>query len=157
MAALGGDPTRCRTAPSDAEILVEVRRAVGAAVGLPEAEVPDNQPLVELGLGSLAALNLVAAWERQFGVTLQLEELLGEPTAAAVAAALAAELHRTDGRAPQADVSQANGTVAGGAPMEGPLSHGQRAMWFVHELAPESAAYNLAVALRLTGELSRWP
>src|SRR5690606_15310530 len=30
-----------------------------------------------------------------------------------------------------------------------PVSHGQRALWFLHQLAPESAAYNIAFALRL--------
>ena len=30
-----------------------------------------------------------------------------------------------------------------------PLSHGQRALWFLSQLAPDSAAYNLAYAARL--------
>src|SRR5690554_3447347 len=30
-----------------------------------------------------------------------------------------------------------------------PVSHGQRALWFLHQLAPESAAYNIAFALRI--------
>src|SRR4051794_34832875 len=29
-----------------------------------------------------------------------------------------------------------------------PLSHGQAALWFLHRMAPESAAYNLAAAAR---------
>ena len=32
---------------------------------------------------------------------------------------------------------------------EAPLSYGQRALWFLHELAPESAAYNIAAAARI--------
>nr|VFK63793.1 MAG: amino acid adenylation domain-containing protein [Candidatus Kentron sp. UNK]VFK70908.1 MAG: amino acid adenylation domain-containing protein [Candidatus Kentron sp. UNK] len=31
-------------------------------------------------------------------------------------------------------------------PMDYPASHGQRALWFVHRLAPESAAYNIVFA-----------
>ncbi|MEW5928740.1 MAG: amino acid adenylation domain-containing protein, partial [Gemmatimonadota bacterium] len=34
-----------------------------------------------------------------------------------------------------------------------PLSPGQRALWFLHRLAPESAAYNLAAAVRVRGPL----
>ena len=34
-----------------------------------------------------------------------------------------------------------------------PLSHGQQALWFLYELAPESAAYNIMYAARLTPEL----
>src|SRR6185369_13418694 len=30
-----------------------------------------------------------------------------------------------------------------------PLSHGQRSLWFLHHLAPEGAAYNIAAAARL--------
>ncbi|HVG20594.1 MAG TPA: amino acid adenylation domain-containing protein, partial [Blastocatellia bacterium] len=36
---------------------------------------------------------------------------------------------------------------------EYPLSHGQQALWFLHRLAPESAAYNLAAALRIDATL----
>jgi amino acid adenylation domain-containing protein/non-ribosomal peptide synthase protein (TIGR01720 family) len=32
----------------------------------------------------------------------------------------------------------------------GPLSHGQEALWFLHRMAPESAAYNLAAAARVS-------
>lgn len=34
-----------------------------------------------------------------------------------------------------------------------PLSHGQRALWFLQQLAPASAAYNVVRALRTTSEL----
>jgi len=36
---------------------------------------------------------------------------------------------------------------------EAPLSYGQRALWFLHELAPESAAYNIAAAARIHSHL----
>src|SRR5262249_31309583 len=35
-----------------------------------------------------------------------------------------------------------------------PLSYGQRSLWFLHQLAPESPAYNLANAVRIRSELS---
>jgi amino acid adenylation domain-containing protein len=35
----------------------------------------------------------------------------------------------------------------------GPLSFAQERLWFIHQLAPESAAYNVANALRCTGPL----
>ena len=34
-----------------------------------------------------------------------------------------------------------------------PLSYGQRSLWFVHKLAPTSAAYNITYAGRIRGEL----
>lgn len=36
-----------------------------------------------------------------------------------------------------------------------PLSFAQRRLWFLHQLAPDNAAYNLATALRLTGKLDQ--
>src|SRR5262245_42843167 len=35
----------------------------------------------------------------------------------------------------------------------GPLSHGQRALWFLHRLAPDSAAYNLHFCARIRSTL----
>ncbi|HPL27155.1 MAG TPA: condensation domain-containing protein, partial [Anaerolineae bacterium] len=34
-----------------------------------------------------------------------------------------------------------------------PLSHGQRALWFLHQLAPGSAAYNIVRAVRIVSDL----
>jgi amino acid adenylation domain-containing protein len=48
-----------------------------------------------------------------------------------------------DGEAPAAD-------APGGAAREpAPLSQGQRSIWFLHHLAPESGAYNIAAAARV--------
>ena len=38
-------------------------------------------------------------------------------------------------------------------PVTYPLSHGQKALWFLHELAPNSSAYNLTYAARLVKNL----
>ena len=32
---------------------------------------------------------------------------------------------------------------------ESPLAHGQQAMWFLHQLAPESGAYNVVFTARV--------
>ncbi len=36
----------------------------------------------------------------------------------------------------------------------GPLSRGQRSLWFMHQLAPESIAYNVLLAWRIRGDLN---
>src|ERR1044072_3606812 len=35
---------------------------------------------------------------------------------------------------------------------EHPLSHGQRALWFLHQLDPQRAAYNMSAAARIPGD-----
>ena len=34
-----------------------------------------------------------------------------------------------------------------------PLSHGQRGLWFLHQLAPESAAYSITRAVRMKSKI----
>src|SRR6476620_9611236 len=41
------------------------------------------------------------------------------------------------------------GEMRAGAPAAAPLSYGQRALWFLHRLDPESAAYNLHFCARV--------
>lgn len=41
------------------------------------------------------------------------------------------------------------------SPREFPLTYGQRALWFLHQLSPESAAYNVLFAVRLRSALDR--
>ncbi|HET7114021.1 MAG TPA: amino acid adenylation domain-containing protein, partial [Pyrinomonadaceae bacterium] len=38
-------------------------------------------------------------------------------------------------------------------PKEYPLSYGQQSLWFLHRMAPDSAAYNLVTAIRMLGAL----
>ena len=44
-------------------------------------------------------------------------------------------------------------SAAPGSPLPLPLSHGQRAIWFVQQLAPGSSAYNCFVAARIRSEV----
>ncbi len=40
-----------------------------------------------------------------------------------------------------------------GAPKRFPLSFGQQRLWFLHQMEPDSSAYNLVIAVRLSGSL----
>ncbi len=42
---------------------------------------------------------------------------------------------------------------SGQAPSEYALSYGQRALWFIHQIAPQSSAYHIALTLRITSAL----
>jgi len=115
----------------------------------PSSLSPDR-PLTACGLDSLAAVELQSAVEEELGVAVSLSRLLEGETARELADEV---LHGLAGAAtavPAAPVLlQAGGPACG----DFPLSHGQRGLWFLDRLAPESAACHIAAAARLHGAL----
>ncbi|MFD4443299.1 non-ribosomal peptide synthase/polyketide synthase, partial [Nocardia sp. NPDC058519] len=91
--------------------------------------------------------------------------LLATQVAARLGAALDArvpvrelfEASTVDGLAVRLDALRGTGSrrgpVAGQRPQRIPLSPAQQRMWFLHRFAPDSAAYHIPVAIRLSGEL----
>jgi amino acid adenylation domain-containing protein len=100
----------------------------------------------ERGGHSLAALRLMARVRQAFGVDLPLHRVFEVPTVAGLAAAIEA-------------------AARSGAPVLPPLipveessrllSFAQQRLWFLHQLAPESPAYNVPAAVHLRGDLDR--
>jgi amino acid adenylation domain-containing protein len=101
--------------------------------------------LTALGLDSVGAARLAARIEEVTGVPLDPVSLLEPRPLRELAAELAA-------LGPRAAAASAEPAETGEAPF--PLTAGQRALWFLHRLDPESAAYNLAVAVRVRGPLA---
>ena len=105
--------------------------------------MPDR-PLSELGLDSLAAVELKAGLEEKSGVSLSLTRLLSGASLASVAAEVLAG-SAVPRQVPELEI---------GAPLgDHPLSAGQEALWFSDRLAPEAAAYNVATAVHVEGGL----
>ncbi|MFW6012240.1 MAG: amino acid adenylation domain-containing protein, partial [bacterium] len=132
-----------------ASVLDELRREVGRAARLSERAVRTDVPLISLGLDSIAAVELRLALESRWGLTLSAEQLLDGPTLQGLARCVAADL---DG----GEASAARHRV--GEPPEEPesrypLSHGQRALWFLKRLTSHPSALHLAGAARVVGEL----
>ena len=73
--------------------------------------------------------------------------LLQSSSIAELAAQALAQLNATPAQARPADATASESAD------EHPLSYGQRALWFLHQLAPESAAYNLSFAARVRSAL----
>ncbi len=109
---------------------------------------PDDD-FFDLGGHSLLATQVMAQLRHLFGIALPMSALFRHPTVRALADAV--EAART---APAADTdpSLPPPRPAGEPPV---LSWPQQQLWIVSRLDPNNAAYNVPLALRLTGDLNR--
>ncbi|MEM7350411.1 MAG: amino acid adenylation domain-containing protein, partial [Acidobacteriota bacterium] len=100
----------------------------------------------ELGGHSLLASQLLSRIHDSLNVQLEVRALFEAPTLAGLAAAVAAKLEARDVPPPPpiAPLPRAR-------PL--PLSAAQQRLWFLDQLLPGNPAYNMALALRLTGAL----
>ncbi len=99
----------------------------------------DRQPLRALGVDSLMAVELQRLFEN-LGAAMDMDAFLEGGTVAELAEAALTHIET----APRARlVRQPTDNRAA------PLSYNQRALWFLHRLAPDSAAYVLPVAFRV--------
>ncbi|MCA1616820.1 MAG: amino acid adenylation domain-containing protein, partial [Acidobacteria bacterium] len=142
------------SAPSDAarpQSLEEIQNwlvaHLAASLRIAPSGIDASQPVTRYGLDSLAAIELAHGIEDKLGVTLPMASLLQSSSIAELAAQALAQLN--DGRA----LSRPPVAAASESADEHPLSYGQRALWFLHQLAPESAAYNLSFAARVRSAL----
>jgi amino acid adenylation domain-containing protein len=116
----------------------EVAEEVSQVLSLP---VPATAGQEELGLDSLSSVELQHRLQLRLGVSVPLVRLLSSRTLAGLVAEV--EAARAAGARQWRPEGQASAE-----PGDFPLSHGQRALWFLHQLAPDSAAYHIAAAFR---------
>jgi amino acid adenylation domain-containing protein len=105
--------------------------------GIDPERVDLNQPFAAYGLDSLAAIEFAHKLQTEFGVEVEVSEFFGDSTITEV-------IRRAtkNTRSPVRKVANEQAATY-------PLSYGQRALWFVHRMAPESAAYNISRTFRI--------
>jgi len=115
------------------------------ACGLTRIGINDN--FFHLGGHSLMATQIISRIRSVFQVELPLQSLFEAPTIAGIAKKVEQAL-----KGEQVLFAQPIGQVAGST--DSPLSFAQQRLWFMEQLKPGNAAYNINVALKLNGPLN---
>ncbi|HEV7669532.1 MAG TPA: amino acid adenylation domain-containing protein, partial [Thermoanaerobaculia bacterium] len=118
----------------------------GDVLGIEGLQLESN--FFELGGHSLLATRVVSRLRSAFGVDLPLRELFESPTVGGLSARVDRALRSgLDGDVPPPLVPVARELAS-------PLSFAQQRLWFIDQLDPDSALYNIPIALRVTGGLN---
>ncbi len=146
--ALHTGPTLSATGPEHV-----LARLFAEVLGLPEVGVQAN--FLDLGGNSLLAVRLIGQLRSRYGIDLRVKDLLRRPTLTAVLDGLSPEE-----RGRLTDPSGNDGKPAlipvSTSPKEPvPLSFAQQRLWFLDQLWPGRPDYNVPLAVRLRGPLSR--
>ncbi|MCB1235640.1 MAG: amino acid adenylation domain-containing protein [Verrucomicrobiae bacterium] len=147
----GGDSMAARIleAPADKRMaMVEdlIAAQVGAVLGTEASRIDKDTPLTNLGLDSLMAIELVNRIEEKLGMSMPMGSVLNGPNIRDLSIPVLEKLLENAG-----DYTGGGEAAAEFVPFEAtgempevfPLTEGQRALWFLHRLAPNSSAYNL--------------
>jgi amino acid adenylation domain-containing protein len=102
----------------------------------------------DLGGHSLLAIQAVSRVRAVFGVEIPLPWLFDAPSIAGLAERIAAALRAEPARQAPPMVPR-----LADSPIELPLSFAQERLWFLEQLQPGTATYNIPAAVRLTGRL----
>lgn len=129
-------PATAGSASDDQPLVAAVAGVVASVLGL--ASVGAGQDFVGAGGDSLSALTLVAAIDDVFGVAIRAGRVLGDGS---TPRKMADEIRACRSRDPQSHTDE-------------PQIRGWgRGIWAMQLLHPESAAYNVALALRIRGRV----
>jgi amino acid adenylation domain-containing protein len=102
--------------------------------------------LCHAGLDSLMLVDFQQRINEDFGVDLPYSSLFEVKSLAQLASEISEHVKSGSEQTPKCHSS---------AQSPQPLSHNQKALWFLHELEPDDPAYNIAVAANIQGELNR--
>src|SRR6185369_5256419 len=114
-------------------------------LNLKEVGIYDN--FFDLGGHSLLATQVISRVREDFQIEVPVYSLFEAPTVEGLAENIDAQLRAGNTLKPSRPERVArDGTL--------PLSYAQQRLWFIHQLDPLSPAYNVPLAVRLTGQLN---
>ena len=112
-------------------------------------DVSRSDHFFELGGQSLLAAQIISRLRKELQVEIPLRLIFEAPTVAQLAERVDEVLLR---REAPVDVAPILSSLRG---HKVPVSQSQSRIWYMHQLAPESAAYNIAAPMRFTGVLDK--
>jgi len=136
-----GSTSGKRQRPTLSELAPWLVAEIARIKGIDQERVDLQQPFTAYGLDSLDAIEFAHKLHTEFEVEVEVSEFFAD-------SAIADVVQRATGTL-QTRVSRR----ATGRPASYPLSYGQRALWFVHQTAPDSAGYNLSRVIRIATNL----
>src|ERR1700682_6345422 len=98
-------------------------------------EIGINDNFLELGGHSLLATQIISGLRELFGLELPLRSLFESPTIAQLAEKIQAVSTEQPSPAPSIASAPRNANL--------PLSFAQQSLWIIHQLSPDSSAYNI--------------
>jgi natural product biosynthesis luciferase-like monooxygenase protein len=132
---------------NSALLLSYLQQQLAAALHIDPARINPALPLDQLGLDSLGAVSLQHMLATDLGCQVEVSSFLERISLETFAHNLLAQSRHG------APISLLTPDTSQSPEPHFPLSYGQRAMWFLHQLTPVSAAYNIYSAVRLEHEL----
>jgi amino acid adenylation domain-containing protein len=122
-----------------------LRQQLGSVLRMAPDDIPTDQPLIYLGMDSIMAVELKNLVERELRVEVPIAELVKGPSVDELVAMIAPQLSEEPGRGiPLVPAEEEYSDY--------PLSYGQRAMWFQHQVSPDSI-FNPTYAARVKAPL----
>ncbi|MFI6303595.1 amino acid adenylation domain-containing protein [Amycolatopsis thailandensis] len=142
-AGLSGGPGR----PAETPLGRKITAVWAEVLGQDGAKLGADADFFAVGGHSLSATRLVGRLNREFGVDLPLRAIFDHRTPASLEPVIGELTGR--GTADTPPITAAAGTVG-----PAPLSPGQQRLWFLEQLQPGTALYNVPSIIRLSGAVS---
>ena len=125
-----------------------LQEQVAQIIGVSPSFAEKYQPLIGLGLDSLKVFELKNRIETDFQVAVSIVDFFEGASIFALTKQILAQITTQDARS-SVTISPFEKTTA-----EHPLSFAQQRLWFINKLEPNSPAYNIAIAIRIKGQLN---
>lgn len=117
-------------------------------------------PLVNMGMDSLMAVELRSRIQKNLDIDISIARFLEDRNFQSMAAFLVeniSESHSSDLTAPiEPETAKTSGEHSEEAVRQFPLSISQQALWFLHQISPNSAAYNTAFAVKILSQVDKF-